>query len=229
MGGIVARSSQGDGAPLASYPFVELVSPVSADERPDQKALARVLGEVATVLEAAMLPYAVIGGMASAGMGRPRSTKDIDILVRPEDAEQVVHALAAGGFRTELTDHFWLYKAFKEGVLVDIIFRSTGNIYLDQEMLEHVKQTRLGGNLVRVVPPEDLLIMKAVVHDENGPRHWHDALGLIGSGNLDWEYLQTRALRAPRRVLSLLIYAHSLDLFVPNHVIRFLFEHVYPI
>jgi predicted nucleotidyltransferase len=207
---------------------MELVQAMTAEERPDQKVLAKVLGEVAEVLEAAKLPYAVIGGVASAGFGRPRSTKDIDILVRPEDAEQVLNALGGAEFRTEMTDHRWLYKAFKYGVLVDVIFRSTGNIYLDQEMLEHVKEARLQGNLVKVVPPEDLLIMKAVVHDENGPRHWHDALGLIGSGHLDWVYLQERALRAPRRVLSLLIYAHSLDLFVPNEVIRFLFEHVYP-
>jgi predicted nucleotidyltransferase len=196
-------------------------------ERPDQKVMAEVLGEVADVLDSAQIPYAVIGGMASAGFGRPRWTHDIDILVRPEEAERALAELDAHDFRTEMTDHRWLYKAFKHGVLVDVVFRSTGGIYLDAQMLEHVKETRLQGMRVRVVPPEDLLVMKAVVHDEGGPRHWHDALGLIASGRLDWSYLQGRALRAPRRVLSLLVYAHSLDLYVPNEVIRHLFEHVY--
>jgi hypothetical protein len=34
-------------------------------------------------------------------------------------------------------------------------------------------------------------------------------------------------MRAPRRVLSLLIYAHSLDLHVPGQTVRRLFEKVY--
>ncbi len=197
------------------------------DERPNQELMAKVLGEVGEALESAALPYAVIGGIASAGFGRPRWTHDIDILVRPEDAERTLAVLAKRDFRTELTDHHWIYKAFKHGVMVDVIFRSTGGIYLDPEMLERVVDTRLHGMRVRMIPPEDLLIMKAVVHDECGPRHWHDALGLIAGGHIDWDYLQSRALRAPRRVLSLLIYAHSLDLFVPNEIIRRLFEDVY--
>lgn len=79
----------------------------------------------------------------------------------------------------------------------------------------------------RFIPAEDLLVMKALVHDEGGTRHWHDALGIISANNLDWPYLLRRARRAPRRVLSLLVYAHSLDLHVPNRVIRALFEEVY--
>ena len=196
-------------------------------EKLDQRLIAKVLGEVGEALDAAQIPYAVIGGVASASFGRPRWTHDIDILVRPEDAEQTLVVLAEREFRTEMTDHRWIYKAFKYGVMVDVIFKSTGGIYLDKEMQERVLETRLDERSVKVVPPEDLLIMKAVVHDEGGPRHWHDALGLIAVGHLDWQYLQSRALRAPRRVLSLLVYAHSLDLYVPNEVIRHLFEHVY--
>jgi predicted nucleotidyltransferase len=210
--------------------------PVQADIKPqgdgkveklDPRLAGKVLGEVGEALDAAHIPYAVIGGVASASFGRPRWTHDVDILVRPEDAEQVLSVLGERGFDTEMTDHRWIYKAFKYDVLVDVIFRSTGGIYLDREMIDRVTETRLDEWTVKVVPPEDLLIMKAVVHDEGGPRHWHDALGLIAVGHLDWKYLQSRALRAPRRVLSLLVYAHSLDLYVPNEVIRHLFEHVY--
>src|SRR5690606_2089343 len=71
------------------------------------------------------------------------------------------------------------------------------------------------------------LIMKCVIHDEMGPRHWHDALGLIAAGKLDWGYLKTRSYRAPRRILSLLIYAHSLDMHVPNELIAHLYQQVY--
>ena len=45
--------------------------------------------------------------------------------------------------------------------------------------------------------------------------------------DLDWNYLLRRARKAPRRVLSLLVYAHSLDMAVPNYVVRTLFQEIY--
>src|SRR5690606_37039511 len=109
----------------------------------------------------------------------------------------------------------------------DVIFRSTGEIRIDSEMLARSVELEFQGVRARFAPPEDLLVMKVVVHDEDGTRHWHDALGLISANELDWDYLLRRARRAPRRVLSLLIYAHSRDLQVPNRVIRELFDQIY--
>ncbi|MGH9323807.1 MAG: nucleotidyltransferase [Vicinamibacteria bacterium] len=193
----------------------------------DEFGFREVLKETVDVLEEARLPYALIGGLASTGWGRPRWTHDIDVFVRREDALRVLEALGARGFETEQTDATWLFKAFKDRVMVDIIFCSTGGFYLDAEMLDRAAKRDFQGQLVRVVPPEDLLIMKAVVHDERGPRHWHDALGIIMGTDLDWDYLERRALRAPRRVLSLLLYAQSIDLTVPPGVIRRLFSRIY--
>jgi hypothetical protein len=73
---------------------------------------------------------------------------------------------------------------------------------------------------VPIASAEDLVVIKALAHDEETPRHWHDALALIASNSLDWEYLLGRARKGPRRVLSLLAYATSVDLTVPPDVIR---------
>lgn len=186
-----------------------------------------VLEETVRALETAQVPYALMGGIASTTFGRPRWTHDIDVFVRPHDAERALDALEQQGFSVERTDPTWLFKAFKDNVMVDIIFRSTGNIYFDDDMIDRSVRSTFHGHSVRLLPPEDLLIMKAVVHNEIGPRHWHDALGIIARTELDWGYLLKRAQRAPRRVLSLLLYAHSLDLQVPNHTIRKLFEQTY--
>jgi predicted nucleotidyltransferase len=185
----------------------------------------QVLGEVVAAL--AGHEYVLMGGIASTGLGRPRWTHDIDVFVRPAGAEAALEALAAAGFDTERTDPAWLFKGFKQGVLVDVIFHSTGGFYLDDEMLARAVERDFMGHRVRLLSPEDLLVLKAVVHDERGPRHWHDALGVIGVNEMDWGYVLKRARQAPRRVLSLLVYAHSLDMAVPNHVVRELYRDLY--
>ena len=187
----------------------------------------RVLTLSAEAMEESGLHYAFIGGIASGGLGRPRSTRDIDLFVAPEDAELALRALAAKGFRTEKTDPSWLYKAFRDDILVDVIFKSKGEIYLDAEMHRRTITREWHGRLLRLVAPEDLLIIKAAAHGEQTPNHWHDAIGILSHANLDWDYLIQRARRAPRRVLSLFLYAQSNDVWVPNQVIHELYQSVF--
>jgi predicted nucleotidyltransferase len=182
-----------------------------------------VLEKVVEALAETGIRYAFIGGIASGGLGRPRSTHDIDLFVMPEDAEITLRALAKKGFTTEKTDPSWLYKAFKENILVDVIFKSKGEIYLDSEMFGRTITAEFHGQKLRLVAPEDLLIIKAAAHSELCPNHWHDATALLSHASLDWSYLIKRARRAPRRILSLLLYAQSNDIWVPNHVVHELY------
>ena len=190
----------------------------------DEPTFLRVAGEAIAALEQRGVPYAFIGGIASALHGRPRWTHDVDLFVRPEDAGRALDALAETGFATQRTDDFWLFKGIKEGVLVDVIFRSTGDIYLDDEMIARSSVEEFKGLSMRVVSPEDLVVIKAVVHDEKTPRHWFDALGIIARTDLDWVYLVRRARQARYRVTSLLLYAQSNDLAVPPEVVRALLD-----
>lgn len=193
----------------------------------DHDSFALVLRETVHALHAERVPFALIGGLAVSCFGRPRWTHDIDVLIRPQDADEALRLLRAQDFQTERTDPAWLFKAFKEDVMVDLIFFCTGGFYLEKEMLDRLVWRELFGSRMPLLAPEDLLLLKAAVHDEIGPRHWHDALGILGRTPLDWDYLLKRALRAPRRLLSLLVYAHSVDLAVPNHVVKELYSRVY--
>src|SRR5207244_1880974 len=122
----------------------------------------------------------------------------------------------------------WLCTAERCGVVAALIFRASGGIPLTDEMLERARVLEFHGVKAPVIPPEDLLVIKAVVHDEHMPRHWHDALGLIGRCELDWDHLLTLARQhGARRVLALLVYAQSNDLVVPNRVIEQLFDDIY--
>ena len=150
-------------------------------------------------------------------------------------AEMGVHVRIAAGkvfltgqVPTEETDPRWLFKGFKDEIMVDVIFRSTGDIYLDEEMLAHARVADVRGCAARVIAPEDLLLIKALTADEHMPHHWHDALGVITGSELDWDYLVSRARRhGARRVLSLLLYAQSNDLGVPVKPVRALFDAIY--
>lgn len=189
----------------------------------EERRFLDVFDTVVRELQGAGIPYVLMGGVASATVGRPRVTRDIDVFVRPEDARHVLDVLAKAGFETEERFPHWLYKGWKDGILVDVIFRSSGDIYLDDEMLERSTEGEYKGSRFRLIPPEDLLVIKAIVHDEHMPRHWHDALGIVAADELDWEYLLRRARHGARRVLSLLLYAQSNDLLVPASVLRQLF------
>lgn len=195
---------------------------IEADERQweiAEQPLLDVLDAVVAALDAEPIQYVFMGGIASAVHGRPRWTHDLDLFVRPEHAREALGVLKRAGFDTEEYDRYWLFKAVRDEVLVDIIFRSHGDIYLDDEMLARAVKAEFHGRAVPLIAPEDLLVIKAVVHAEYSPRHWHDALALLVRCDLDWPYVVSRARHGPRRLLSLLLYAQSNALPVPDPVV----------
>lgn len=170
------------------------------------------------------IPYAFMGGLASAIYGRPRWSYDIDVFVRKEDAAEALRLLGESGFATDRFDERWIYKAIAEGVLVDVIFRAMSEIYLDDEMIERSQRHEFRGVEVPVIAPEDLVVIKATVNSEGRPRHWYDALGVLIRTPLDWPYLLRRARHGIHRVASLLLYAQSEDIPVPSSVVQQLVE-----
>jgi predicted nucleotidyltransferase len=193
----------------------------------EEDVFLRAVGTALRAVEGARIRYAMIGGVAVACLGRPRWTRDADLFVAPQDARATLRALAGAGFATEETDQHWLYKGIKRGVLIDVLFRAMGNIYFDDEMDRRAVATTFKGVPLRVASAEDIIVIKALAHDEQTPRHWHDALAVLASNDIDWEYLIRRASLGARRVLSLLTYAQSNDLIVPESAIRSLFDLIY--
>jgi predicted nucleotidyltransferase len=189
--------------------------------------LGAVVGDAVDALEEERIPYVLCGGLASTLLGRSRTTDDVDVLVQADDAERALEALARAGFETERTNPQWIFKATRDEITIDLMFWLKGGIVLDDEMLERAGFDELAGRRVRVIPPEDLIVVKAIANDEQSSRQWHDALGMIATRELDWPYLVTRARHGARRVLSLLTYAQADDLIVPNEAITALYGMVY--
>lgn len=193
----------------------------------DWDVLLGVLDETMETLRGAGIPFLLIGGIGSAVFGRDRGTRDIDLFVRPENARTVLDLLGGRGFETRTEYEHWLYKAFKHDVLVDVIFRSSRDILLDDEMLSRARTMTFRGRELPVAPPEDLIVMKAIAMSEDTPRYWYDAIAIIAQAELDWDYLVARARQhGARRILSLLLFADSIDLVVPRGPIESLYDAV---
>src|SRR5439155_22578262 len=127
----------------------------------DEDRFLLVLDRLVAALSSTGVPFAFIGGIASAVLGRPRPTVDVDVLVRPWEAVDVMGRLEAAGFATQRTYPHWLFKAERDGVVTDVIFVSTGDLYLDDEMVARVQERAFMGRRLPVVAPEDLVVMKA--------------------------------------------------------------------
>ena len=186
----------------------------------------RILDDGLGAARSARIPFALIGGIASTALGRHRYGQDIDIFVEPGDARALLEALAKAGFVTQETNPKWLFKAVKEGVLIDVIFDAWGGIRFDGDRQARVREVEFEGRRVPVVGPEDLLVMKANLFEEHKPRHWFDALALI-KPDLDWPYVVRRSRPIARQVLSLLLFGQHRGLPVPDTVIKELFDSVY--
>jgi predicted nucleotidyltransferase len=185
-----------------------------------------VLGRARDALDG-NVDWCLIGGVACAIYGRPRWSYDIDLFVGEPDSLTALDLLGDAGFATDELDPSWIYKAIDRGVLVDVIFKTAGDIYLDDEFAEHIRRERFHGVEVAAASPEDLVVIKAIVNKEGRPRHWYDALAIIARNELDWDYLEQRSRYALRRVASLLVYAQSLDLPVPAAPVQRLLEQAY--
>jgi len=130
------------------------------------------------VLREDAIPFLFVGGIAAGLLGRGRYTGDIDLFVRPEDARRTLSALERAGFETSELNPYWIFKGVRGQVLVDILFTLKGDIRLDDEMLARAPVRSFLGVDIPLLPPEDLIVVKAIVFDEETPRHWYDALGM---------------------------------------------------
>ena len=191
------------------------------------QAFRETLADAVAITEGEGIAYVAAGSLVSNHWGRPSTMGDVDIVIRPTDAKRLLKAFDAAGYDTEETEPQWLYKASKGDVTVDLIFQLEGDLYLDDDMIQRAPVEELHGVKLRIMSPEDFVVSQAMSAKEDTPDYWYNALGVIAKTNLDWDYLVQRASRGPRRVLSLVLYAQSNDLPIPDSTIRRLFETIY--
>jgi len=125
--------------------------------------------DVVRVLQHARIRYAVVGGLAVAIHGGVRTTKDIDLLVHPDDVEALVALLQADGYVANPRSiefrgaglklrRLWKRVLEQEDVLmVDLLLAEQPR---HRRMLQNATLLPWGAGTLPVVRPADLIIMK---------------------------------------------------------------------
>jgi hypothetical protein len=117
------------------------------------------LKKAAAVLRDAEVPFLLGGGLAAWARGGPESNHDLDLMVKPEDAERAVRALEKAGSRIEDPPEEWLYKAWDGDVLIDVIFEPSGGP-VDDAMFDRAEELDVHAMTMRVMALEDVLVTK---------------------------------------------------------------------
>ena len=130
------------------------------------QVLLETLKHAAAALREADVRFALGGGLAIWARGGPETEHDVDFFVRPEDAERAQEALAAAGFRTEEPPEGWLYKGFRDDVLVDLIFSPSG-LEVDGAFLDRAEELEVHAVRMPVLRAEDVLVAKLLAMREH--------------------------------------------------------------
>jgi hypothetical protein len=150
------------------------------------------------VLQAHDIGFVLGGGLAAWARGGPRSEHDVDLLLREEDAEDALAALAGAGLRTERPPEGWLYKAWHDnGTLIDLIFSPAGGPVTD-ESIERAPVIEVMALRVRVSTLEDLMTTKLLALNEQEPA-FGGVLELARAlrEQVDWDEVRVRTEASP--------------------------------
>ncbi|MFN2183550.1 MAG: hypothetical protein ACK2UU_06140 [Anaerolineae bacterium] len=154
----------------------------------ESKALAH-LHEVAATLDGAGMSWAVFAGAAASVYGADRPLTDLDILVPAREGERLKTLFP----NSEVVfEHDILCLALPD---VDLL-AGLGTMDLDAEMAARVTHHEIGGIGVPVIPPEDNILLKAMMGRgaDQGKHDWEDVEAMMAFvPSLDWAYLRWRA------------------------------------
>jgi hypothetical protein len=160
--------------------------------------LIEAMKSAAAILQQAEIPFVLGGGLSAWARGGPKSEHDVDLLVRPQDAEAALAAFDASGWRTERPPEGWLYKAWHENdALVDLIFNPASGPITD-EIIERAPVAEVMALRINVSTLEDAMTAKLMAITEQEPDfsavlEWTRAL----REQIDWEVVRARTEASP--------------------------------
>ena len=159
--------------------------------------LTESLKRSVAALQGQGIPYLLGGGLGCWARGGPPSSNDIDLMVKPEDAERAQEALAEAGMRPETPPEHWLRKAWDGDILVDLIFEPSG-MQIDDEAIARGEEMSVEAMQIRVMDLDDILTTKLLALDEHSA-DYRDLILITRSlrEQIDWAKLRERTAHSP--------------------------------
>ncbi len=163
----------------------------------DFQGLLEVMKKAGGALNDAGIPWALGGGLACWARGGPETEHDVDILVKPGDAERALAMLVEAGMRGESPPEGWLLKAYDGDVLVDLIFDPQGGP-IDDAFFSRCEDLEVHAMRMKVAPLEDVLAEKLLALSEQR-LDYGSVLELARSlrEQVDWDELRERTEGSP--------------------------------
>lgn len=168
-----------------------------------ESALKRSAG----LLDDAGIPFLLGGSLAAWARGGPETRNDLDLILRPGDAERALEALERAGLRTARPPEQWLFKAWDDDVLIDLIFEilsiadesgATRRHAVDDALFERAEDLKVFGVLIRAISLEDLMVTKLLALEPNA-LDYGGSLAIARSlrEEIDWREIRERTRESP--------------------------------
>jgi hypothetical protein len=141
--------------------------------------------------------FALGGGLAAWARGGPVTENDLDLMVKPGDADRALAALADAGMRTERPPEEWLFKAWRGERLVDVIFMPSG-LEITDEVLARADLIPVAAVTTPVLALEDVLVTMLCAIDEHA-LDYSRLVAIVRSlrEQIDWPSLRSRTGASP--------------------------------
>ena len=137
------------------------------DQRDDPWAVLReAVRRAASAFKANGLDFALGGSYALWVHGAPEPLHDVDFVVAENDVELAAATLADAGFTVRRPVEDWLFKAFLEGALVDVLHRING-VPVDKAMIESADVHDVLAITMPVLSPTTVLTQKLLSLNEH--------------------------------------------------------------
>jgi len=167
-----------------------------------------LLIKIAKILERLNIAYCITGGYAVSVWGRPRSTFDLDVVLKLSTEKlpvlsKALKSLSAAGYLDEESARSAIEKQSEfnyihpeSGLKID--FWTVRDDSAGPAELKRRQPKKIGKQIVYFISPEDLILSKLLWHKQSGStRHLEDIESVMAISDkiLDFKYLKNQAAR----------------------------------
>jgi hypothetical protein len=161
------------------------------------ESIEATLKRTVAALRDAGIPFLLGGSLASWARGGPETRKDLDFMVKREDADRALEVLAEAGMRPERPPEEWLLKAWDGELCVDLIFEPRG-VEIDDDVIARGEELHVLGITIPVIAVEDLMTTKLMAIGEHSVDY--SSVLLMSRAlreQIDWPALRRRTAESP--------------------------------